>query len=533
VTTANAAPAATAVNTIVVNGVTADTTVTSTFGGVAGFTVLGDSAPAGTINMANLPATINTITFFGGLTAAGLTVTNAVTTLTINIGNFAAAIAQAPLIVSLPTGNAVTTNSLTVNLGGTTANTSALQIVGNGEDTIFIASGGPTGGTNVLEGLSQSGVVVNAVPGAVATLNISGATTLFTNSLIVNGIGGTGIINDTATAQVQIFGFGGGALTGISTNAAAINGATSGGIFMGGADTSFVGVNGDFIAGSTVAGKSNILAGSLGNDTFTSGTGTDTITTDNGGDIINLGVTHTADMINLFFGNFTLPAYDGGFAGGFALGLTGLPGSTVAGATDFAQPGTWGVAPAATPAATPFTLFAHTTALNNGTSADMSVVTNYLVGTGVANADILNFSTGAWAAGAGSHGLDNSAGVAIAAGAVANIFIQGAGTVVAAAVNVIELLGNFANANAVAFALGNNAAAGASTYNLVLNAAPTADAHYLVMYNDGTGATRIADVDITGASTSTTADAVVASDIVQLKGIAATALTANNIHFIV
>jgi hypothetical protein len=108
-----------------------------------------------------------------------------------------------------------------------------------------------------------------------------------------------------------------------------------------------------------------------------------------------------------------------------------------------------------------------------------------------------------------------------------------AGQNVPASAHVVELNGTFANANTVALALGDNTASGGGTYNLVFAGAPgILNSHILVAYETPGGNADIADVDITGASTSSIHDHVVASDMVQLVGVNVTSLTAANIHFV-
>src|SRR5262249_17272095 len=149
--------------------------------------------------------------------------------------------------------------------------------------------------------------VFSATLGAPIAVTLQGDTPLFTNALFVNGLSGTGVINDNLTSTLDIWAFGtnSSGASGpniIATNAAAINGGGSGGVFMGGAASFFVGDTGDILTGS--ATKSNVLAGSIANDNLTGGSGTDFFFTDGGADTINLGAGHTSDHINLFFGNF-------------------------------------------------------------------------------------------------------------------------------------------------------------------------------------------------------------------------------------
>ena len=58
----------------------------------------------------------------------------------------------------------------------------------------------------------------------------------------------------------------------------------------------------------------------------------------------------------------------------------------------------------------------------------------------------------------------------------------------------------------------------------------------LILYNDASGNAHIADVGFenggTAATTTSAVTKIVASDMVELVGVSATSLTANNIHFV-
>ncbi len=107
-----------------------------------------------------------------------------------------------------------------------------------------------------------------------------------------------------------------------------------------------------------------------------------------------------------------------------------------------------------------------------------------------------------------------------------------AGGTLSATANVIELTGGtFANATALATAL-------SSTANLTFagtGVPANTDVHMLFLYNDGSGNAHVADVDFENGSTAATTtfavSKIVASDMVELVGVSATSLTANNIHF--
>jgi len=555
---------------LIVQDSVATTTLAATFANIAGFTTLGIGGPtvaqgaAGTINMANLPASINNITYMTRANGA-VTVNNGVSTLTVNVNhNSPNALPNNSTPLAINAAGTGLTDSLSVILGDGTGTVGGINgpnisfapvgaggsaidgLSTKGYENVSIVSNGPAGQGNVLSG-NSFGDVFTATAGAFEVLAISGNAQLFTNAIFVDGLGGTGVINDTLNAPLDIWAFGNNVNPSvasgpnfIATNAAAINAATSGGVFMGGSDIQFSGLVGDILTGS--ATKSNSLAGSNSNDTFTGGSGTDFITTDGGADIINLGAGHTGDHINLFFGNFA--GNGGGFNGTVAGTFNAVAGlaNSIAAANDLAVAGSWGVAPAVaangTPVAgllDPFALFLHTNAGNNGTSASQSVVNGFTGG------DVIDISVGAWSRAGNGNGLnggDLRFGFSnVAPGNDANIITVSAGQNVPAAATVIELNQVFASANAVALALGNNIIGGGGTYDLNFAGAPNGggglQTHFLALYTDPTGSAHIADVDVRGASTHSTADEVVASDMVQLTGVAATSLVNSNIHFVV
>ena len=567
-------------NIIIVQDSVATTGSATTFKNIAGFSTLGIGGPtaaqgaAGTIDMANLPASIKTLLYLTQA-AGSVTVNNGVNGLTVNVNHNT----EAHTVTTLGINDASTTSTTDLatlilgdavgTVGGITAGGAiAFGGVGpffggsiNGLETtgyanVDIQSNGPTAGVNanILSANSQANVFT-ANPGALETLTITGSTELITNAIFVNGIGNTGVITDNDTAPLQIYAFGNNAnfspsvgRTFIATNAEVIKGAASGGVWMGGSDSFFNGATsaGDIITGSATA--SNVLAGSVGNDTITGGSGSDLIITDGGADTINLGATHTAATIDLFFGDFhgTNGGFNGTAAGTFTA-VTGLA-SSITSAADIAAPGSWGVGAAVNAAGTPvglgasnpFGLFLRTTAANNGTSADMSVVNGFNTGT-----NSVHFSVGAWGKGGTVHGLVNGdfvgGGTAVAAGAAGNVELVSAGSTVPVGTNVIELNGFFTGgANQVALALGNNIPNGGGSYDLHFQAAPTLATfnHFLVAYQTAPGGpTRIADVDlfngVGAAGIDSTHDFVVASDMVQLTGVTHLTTGINaNVHFV-
>ncbi len=136
-----------------------------------------------------------------------------------------------------------------------------------------------------------------------------------------------------------------------------------------------------------------------------------------------------------------------------------------------------------------------------------------------------NHPSGAERIGEAAQPLD---GGSVAAGADAAIGAQAAGSNVAADVTLVEITDQgFANASALATAL-------EGAEHLIFSGVPAAGgaSHVLVAYNDGTGATRIANIGVIGSSPDTHYDAITGSDMVQLLGVSATSLSAHNVHFL-
>jgi hypothetical protein len=548
-------------NIIIVQDSVATTGSATTFANIAGFSTLGIGGPtaaqgaAGTINMANLPASINTLLYVTQA-AGSVTVNNGVNNLTVNVNHNTEAGAITTLGIN-DASTTSTTDTMTLILGDTVGTVGGIAggniaftgvapdfggaingLATTGYANVDIVSNGPAGQANILSGDSQANVFT-ANAGALETLTISGTTELINNAIFVDGIGGTGVITDNDTSVTQIFAFGTNAAftpsgpNFIATNAAVINAGGSGGLLMGGSDVQF----GAIITGSATG--NNVLAGSVGNDTFGGGSGTDLVITDNGGDTVNLAGTHTAATVDLFFGNFVgnNGGFDGTAAGTFA-NVTGLANSYIS-ANDVANAGTWGVAPAVNAAGTPtpnagnltpLQLFAHNGATNNGTSADMTSVNNFHAGSDVVDLSVTSNSNAGLGNGwvhIGNNTFLNPAGEATQLATVP------AGQTVPNNTNVVELSGFFANANAVALALGNNTASGGGTYDLRVTTSVAFNDHFLVAYQDTAGSTRLADVDIgPGASHNSTAHAVVASDMVDLVGVPLTSFSAANVHWV-
>ena len=450
------------------------------------FQIFGDTDPSGTVNMALLPSSIKEIEFAGGQ-AGALSINNAPAIFTLDAQQYA-------------------TNEITINAADTAATTNILSILMGSNQGLSTFDAGPivvTGfGTVNISTIGTAGIDVDASPlypasnntfaanpGGTELVNITGTAPLsFDGPVILTGTSTT--INDTNSAAVYI----------LSTNAAVINAASSGGLNLG-TDTNYSGATGDVITGSTTA--ANSLGGSLGNDVITASVvGGDTITTNGGADTIILNAHAVGDTIS----------FNGYNPTGFAIG------SSIVNFDDQTQAGFWGVAASGAGGGI---------VPNASTSADQSIINNFNAGSGV-GADILQFPTGAW-----SNLLTYGDGQTAISSSFASIDAAAANATLSATANVIEITGaNFANASALATALG-------STYNLTFAGAGVAankDVHMLFTYNDPSGNAHVADVDFENGSTAATTTAavtkIVASDMVELVGVSATSLTAHNIHFV-
>jgi len=562
-------------NEIIVASAVADTMTASTFANIKGFSILGDVGAGGTINLPNLPSSINDIFFQTGSSGA-LVINNQTAALTVDTeanggGN--------PITVGFVGPASGFTDNFTLIVGDTA--TAAIGAVGavtlTGDEVVTIISQGAAGNTvgtvsltPSLSGNEQVAIGGNQVitigsTGAGAVADVTGSALFFNNLTItitdskaVTLVGATAsggplfepIPGDTAS------GSGVGNPLSNSTNAVTINAATSGGLIMRAGDANFTasetvaGSTGDLITGAT--GFSNVLGGSIGNDTITgttSLTAPDTIYTGGGADTIRLVTGHTAvDRIGLYAG-FDTP--------GIAGGGTEVPRfNSITDTADVPQLGWWGQATAG--AATGYVGSTYAgLAANTGTSLDQTVVTNFVPGSATAPQDVLDFGTfsgpghgAVWGTGLTngnggiSHGLVSGDLVTTTTGITSPVLTQinpgNTAPAPTAAGQVFELIAaTFANASAVASALH-------SSYQLKFTVgagglAAHDSEHTLMAYQDLSGNTHIADVALTNAaavssgSTEMTTDALVtahASDIVQLTGVALLSLHTGNIHFV-
>jgi hypothetical protein len=200
-----------------------------------------------------------------------------------------------------------------------------------------------------------------------------------------------------------------------------------------------------------------------------------------------------------------------------------IPDGPVTDGNDLAQPGFWGVASTGIAGGIPAV----------STSANQTVVTNFTAGT-ASNANVLLFPVSEWTVGAINAGLTFGDGHTVATGPSVIEGVAPTATLSGAA-SIIEITGaSFSNAAALASAL-------STTYGLTFAGTGVAagkDAHMLFLYNDASGNAHIADVDFenaanaTAAANTTAVSHIVASDMVELLGVSATSIAANNIHLV-
>jgi hypothetical protein len=526
-------------NEIIVNDAVATTTSTATFAHINGFEILGVTGAGGTIDMANLPGSINEILYQTPATG-DVSIIDQVNPLTVNVednGRFFA----------LSSAGAGFTDSFTLDLGNSLHNTAS--IVGHGAghvgpltltadsivninalgqtttgpaitDTVGFVSLTPAiAGNEVVTfenapvGVLNASLVVGDATGAVGDFNpISGALNPFNLSLI-----------DDSHASVTLLGGTGGVLQGYSTNAFSIDAhAATGALVMQGGDANFnPGATvllsiGDTITGAAATG--NILIGSLGNDVIASKGSGDVIATDGGADTISLN--GGGDTIDVFAAAGAVPSHISALGGVAGAG-------NIVNAGDVASAGWWGLGAGAGPVA----LSTLATATGFGVSTDLSIVH------GAANAvggtsDVVGFSTGAW-----SGLLTDTFGNGLS-GAPATVFtnpVAPGGTITNAA-DVIEIgVGTYLGAATLA-----NSIAGLGLTTPFAQGAVNTDYHFIVAYQNSAngGGVTLADMDVVVQAAGVgshvingTNDHIAISDMVQLTGVNIAQLTAANIHF--
>lgn len=561
-------------NEIIVGSAVVDTTTSSTFANIKGFSILGDVGAGGTINLADLPSSINDI-FYQTAASGALAIDNQTAALTVDTEANGAGNSISVGVIGPAPGLA---DSFTLIIGDTTTGTAGAvgAVTAVGDEVVTIISQGAAGNTvgtvtltpssggneQVAIGGNQAITIGSSSGGGVAAVTTGGAlifnhlSLTITDSKAVTLVGATGggplfepISGDTAG------GSGAGDPLTNSTNAQTIN-ATGGGLIMQAGDANFTtsatvaGSAGDTISGSPTSG--NVLGGSIGNDTIvgnTTSTAPDTIYTGGGADTITLAAGHTAaDHIGLYAGFDTTSIVPGG---------TEIPRDvSITDDADVPQLGWWGQATGATATGYAGTTYAGLAA-NTGTSLDQTVVANFVPGNASAPQDVLDFAVSSgsghgtiWGAGSVngdgglSHGLVNGDLVTTTVGTTSPVLTQinpsNTAPAPTAAGQVFELTtGVFANASAVATALH-------SSYQMKFTVGAGGlgahdSEHILVAYQDLSGNAHIADVALTNTAavaagaTETTTDATVtvhASDIVQLTGVALLSLHTGNINFV-
>ena len=567
---------------IIVSDAVATTTSATTFANIRGFSTLGiggaaaDDGAGGIVDMANLPATINTIlALTPAQLGAAITINDQVNALTVALwDNTTTANTLKVGAVGPAPGLA---DSLTVNIGnGWNANGDVIgAITAFGDELFTLTALGAA--TKTAGSLDSTGLVTltptltgneqvtidghadifvggSAVEPAGAIVDITG------DVLQVNNLAIT-IINTRATALqgdvtagtllnfITDAGDNGGVFApsiGYSTNAMTIDASASGGLIMLGGDANFVpGASVALSTGDTIIGAENpvgyqtggagslvlgnVLVGSIGNDIIISKSLTlpDYIITEGGADKITLAAGHTgADHVG-----FYAAAGNVNVGGKYAVGsVTGAISEGGVALFEFANPGWWGI-PAGGSSAKIETLLANGT----GTSADNSTLTNF-----VPTQDFLDFSVKAWNTGTFVLGLiqdfgalANAAPGASGTGtAVHAVQVGPGGSIVGTAATptnfIILSQGIFLDANAVASALHVG-------YNIIHSSlGATVEADFLVAYAGTDGNAHIADLHLAGGAGGTTTtftdSHVYASDIVTLVGVSLNQLAANISH---
>jgi hypothetical protein len=572
-TVANATPSTG--NIIIVQNAVATTTSATTFANVKGFDTLGIGGATaaqganGTINLANLPASITTIDYFTPA-AGSVFINNQTAALTVNVFDQTTAgqnltvgkVGPAPGLNDSLT--VIVGNPNHVGLAGSKGGDALGDINATGDEVFTITS---KGGGNVADGVANGGndlggTILVPTLGGNEQVTISGDTTLqmavthSTNGAIQDQTA-AGILNannlsvkvtDTAatewgqaTAGPLVFQNDAGANGGkfapfvnYSNNAVVIDATTSGGLISPWGDANFVGNQGDTITGAanpvghaTAVGGlllGDVLGGSPGNDVIKSLSMTqpDYIVTNGGADTITLALGHTgADHIGFYDANGGVNA-GGKFAVASVAGSIMEPGVA---AFDFANPGWFGIASngSSTRVDDGAGLFP---GANGGTSASQSMVTNF-----VAGQDVLDFSGQAWAfTGVFTLGLvADTAGGLKNVGAVAGdtaptgantiaVQVGPGGTIAGTGADLIVLNQNqFLGAAAVAQALQGG------TFTINHSAlGGTVEADFLLAYTGADTFVHIADLHLAGtgaASTATNTDLVTVSDMVVLVGV--------------
>ena len=309
-------PAATVAtnNVIIVSDAAATTTSTATFSHIAGFQELGVTSASGTIDMANLPTSINEIIYFTP-TAGAVTIAHATDGLTVDFaGNDTVG---AALTVNGPTSATATLNLDFGNAAlGIEDHTGLITTTGYSTVDINAVGDGVAGHADSAVGLTLSSTLI-AGHSAALTVDIAGTQDFTTGEvfdLALAPTSATDVVNVTDTGSVDLG----------DTNFGTVSAAPSAGLIV--FDTYFNStITGSATGPNTLAGGDG--GGALGTgNTFTGGSGlsaSDTIVTGIGSNTVNLGATHTGDVVTI-----------GSEFGGIMVG-----------SGDFANQGAWGQAP--------------------------------------------------------------------------------------------------------------------------------------------------------------------------------------------
>jgi parallel beta-helix repeat protein len=289
--------------------------------------------------------------------------------------------------------------------------------------------------------------------------------------------------------------------------------------------TSVEGGVGALIVGSEA--QSNLLGGSIGNDTFVGTEGVsmvDTIYTGGGADLILLSADRSdPTRIELYAGNSIAnptPVSPGGIQ-------TAVPHSIVD-ANDVPQLGWWGQATAqfGGPVSDASTNRGHGT----GTSEDMSLVTNFIAGSAIDAGDSVDLSLAAFSNLLRS--ANPNSGPALGNAVFSNLLAAGGDTVVVPNADLLRFGDGqtFADAAALAAVLVNPLTA-IKFSSLQTNTTN----HYMVAYDDTSGNLRIADLNIhnpTSFDNTSQVQSLAISDMVQLTGVTVLQLHESNVQFV-
>jgi hypothetical protein len=281
---------------------------------------------------------------------------------------------------------------------------------------------------------------------------------------------------------------------------------------------------GSLVVGSDTQG--NVLGGSIGNDTFVGTQNVlmvDTIYTGGGADNVLLAADHIhSTRIELYAGNSLsspTPVMPGSIE-------TSVAGSVVD-AHDVPQLGWWGQATGQLGG--PISGATTNLGFGTGTSADMTVLQNFIPGSGLTAGDSVDISLSAFS------GLLRSASPSTPPATGSAIFSNSLGPNDVVTVNNADVLilganQTFAGAAAVADALSKPGTAinfGVAQTNSVN--------HYLIAYQDNGGNVRIADLDIHSSTPFTDTSHVqtlALSDMVELVGVSLSALQSSNLTIV-